>query len=341
MPWKFTYIFNGGRRFISRRKAREVLDWILQKRRRRLEEEDRKLLTRLDLLLRSDTALSPVTEVVEEDYDGYVYDLSVPKTEAFYGGLTPVLLHNTGHGGLSTIHAESIESVMKRLVSPPMNIPASHIPLLDAVTLVERVRLPRSAEGRTYGRRIRYIWEVVDYNRYVTVAEWDPATDTFREDFMNSIVLEKIAARSARSKEEMIMEIERRAELLKRMVERNLLEIRDIAREVYAYYSDPEQVLRKYGVTPMLVPAAAPVERPEVKPVAEATKAIKQDTEGGEDAIAESILRILEANNGEYPLWKIFIELETSKIAVFKALKKLRESGVIEMSQSMVRLTGS
>ncbi|HDD66313.1 MAG TPA: protein kinase, partial [Nitrososphaeria archaeon] len=190
----------------------------------------------------------------------------------------------TGHGGLSTIHAESIESVMKRLVSPPMNIPASHIPLLDAVTLVERVRLPRSAEGRTYGRRIRYIWEVVDYNRYVTVAEWDPTTDTFREDFMSSIVLEKIAARSARSKEEMIMEIERRAELLKRMVERNLLEIRDIAREVYAYYSDPEQVLRKYGVTPILVPAAAPAEKPEVKPVAEVAKAIKRDSEGGEDA---------------------------------------------------------
>ena len=246
----------------------------------------------------------------------------------------------TGHGGLSTIHAESIESVMKRLVSPPMNIPASHIPLLDAVILIERVRLPRSTEGRTYGRRIRYIWEVVDYNRYVTVAEWDPATDAFREDFTNSIVLEKIAARSAKSKEEIIMEIERRAELLRRMVERNLLEIRDIAREVYAYYSNPEQVLRKYGVTPILVPAAAPAEKPEVKPVAEVAKAIKRDSEGGEDAIAEAILRILEANNGEYPLWKIFVELETSKIAVFKALKRLRESGVIEMSQSMVRLTG-
>jgi len=72
-------------------------------------------------------------------------------------GLTPVLLHNTGHGGLSTIHAESIESVMKKLVSPPMNIPASHIPFLDAVVLVERVSLPRPFEGKSYGRRIRYI----------------------------------------------------------------------------------------------------------------------------------------------------------------------------------------
>ena len=250
----------------------------------------------------------------------------------------------TGHGGLSTIHAESIESVMKRLVSPPMNIPTSHIPLLDAVVLVERVRLPHSAEGRAYGRRIRYIWEVVDYNRYVTVAEWDPATDAFREDFMSSVVLERIAARSAKSKDEIMMEIERRAELLKRMVERNLIETGDIAREVYAYYSDPEQVLRKYGIAPIAVPAAAPSKIPtevlEEKPVAEAAKPARWDAGGGEDAVAEAILRILEANNGEYPLWKIFVELETSKIAVFKALKRLRESGRIELSQARVRLVG-
>ncbi|RLG06883.1 MAG: protein kinase, partial [Thaumarchaeota archaeon] len=159
----------------------------------------------------------------------------------------------TGHGGLSTIHAESIESVMKRLVSPPMNIPASHIPLLDAVVLVERVSLPRPFEGKSYGRRIRYIWEVVDYGRYLTIAEWNPATDTFKTDLANSTVLEKIAARTAKTKEEILMEVERRARLLKRMVEENVIEIRDIAREIYTYYIDPEKVLRKYGVEPGLI----------------------------------------------------------------------------------------
>jgi len=246
----------------------------------------------------------------------------------------------TGHGGLSTIHAESIESVMKRLVSPPMNIPASHIPLLDAVVLVERVSLPRPFEGKSYGRRIRYIWEVVDYGRYLTIAEWNPATDTFKTDLANSTVLEKIAARAAKTKEEILMEVERRARLLKRMVEENVIEIRDIAREIYTYYIDPEKVLRKYGVESRLIPVA---EKPEPIKVAETAGEVEKPattpgSEQEEEIIAENILNILKANNGTYPLWKIFIETPTSKITVFKALKKLRESGVIEMSRSIVKL---
>ncbi|MEM4498375.1 MAG: ATPase, T2SS/T4P/T4SS family, partial [Nitrososphaerota archaeon] len=148
MPWEFTYLFRNRRRFVGRRVARKVLDWILARRRHELEEEDQAVLARLKMLLESDIALAPVLEVTAEDYQGYVYDISVPESEAFYGGSIPVLLHNTGHGGLSTIHAESIESVMKRLVSPPMNIPPSHIPLLDAVALVERVHLPRPIDGK-------------------------------------------------------------------------------------------------------------------------------------------------------------------------------------------------
>jgi len=42
---------------------------------------------------------------------------------------------------------------------------------LDAVALVERACLPRPVYGRTYARRMRYVWEVVDYGKYVTIAE--------------------------------------------------------------------------------------------------------------------------------------------------------------------------
>ncbi len=246
----------------------------------------------------------------------------------------------TGHGGLSTIHAESIESVMKRLVSPPMNIPPSHIPLLDAVALVERVHLPRPIDGKTYARRMRYVWEVVDYGKYVTIAEWNPATDQFVTDFTNSVVLERIAARTAKTKEEIIAEIERRAALLKSLVEKGLIEIGDIAREVYTYYSNPEQVLRKYGV----VTEAIQVPAGSSKAGAEAASheiARTWPGEEGELEIAEKVLNLLRRHGGIYPLWRVFVETPASKITVFKALKKLRESGKIEMSRSMVMLRES
>lgn len=343
MPWEFTYIFNDRGKFTSREKARAVLNWILQKRRRELEGEDHEILARLGLLLQSDIALAPVLEVIEEDYDGYVYDLSVPETEAFYGGLTPVLLHNTGHGGLSTIHAESMDSVMKRLVSPPMNIPPSHIPLLDVVALIERVRLPRPIDGKTYARRVRYVWDVADYGKYVTIAEWNPATDQFVTDFTSSVVLNKIAAKTAKTKEEIIAEVERRALILKALVERGMLEIGDIAREVYTYYSNPEEVLRKYGIAVEAVQVPVGSSRAS----AESVKAGSYGAAGaladeeGEAAVAERVLSLLRQHGGIYPLWKIFAETPASKIMVFKALKGLRESGRIEMSRSMVALRGS
>ncbi|MEM3793961.1 MAG: ATPase, T2SS/T4P/T4SS family, partial [Candidatus Bathyarchaeia archaeon] len=340
MPWEFTYLFRNRRRFVGRRVARKVLDWILARRRHELEEEDQAVLARLKVLLESDIALAPVLEVTAEDYQGYVYDISVPESEAFYGGSIPVLLHNTGHGGLSTIHAESIESVMKRLVSPPMNIPPSHIPLLDAVALVERVHLPRPIDGKTYARRMRYVWEVVDYGKYVTIAEWNPATDQFVTDFTNSVVLERIAARTAKTKEEIIAEIERRAALLKSLVEKGLIEIGDIAREVYTYYSNPEQVLRKYGI----VTEAIQVPAGSSKAGAEAASheiARTWPGEEGELEIAEKVLNLLRRHGGIYPLWRVFVETPASKITVFKALKKLRESGKIEMSRSMVMLRES
>jgi len=62
--------------------------------------------------------------------------------------------------------------------------------------------------------------------------------------------------------------------------------------------------------------------------------------EDGEAAIAEKVLSLLRQHGGVYPLWRIFVETPASKIMVFKALKRLRESGKIEMSRSMVVLRG-
>ncbi|MCS7132098.1 MAG: type II/IV secretion system ATPase subunit [Aigarchaeota archaeon] len=244
----------------------------------------------------------------------------------------------TGHGGLSTIHAENIESAVKRLISPPMNIPPSHIPLIDAVALVERVSFTRPVDGKGYGRRIRYIWEVVDFGKYVTIAEWNPATDTFNVDLYNSVVIERIAMRIAKTKEEVIAETLRRAALLRKFLENKMIEIRDIAREIYSYYANPEQVLKKYGVEVEViqVPASRGME---INKAETTFMGVSEEVE--EDKVSEAILSILRTHDGTYPLWKIFIEMPASKITVFNALKKLRDSGIIEIYQSNVRMKES
>ncbi|MEM0205101.1 MAG: type II/IV secretion system ATPase subunit [Nitrososphaerota archaeon] len=242
----------------------------------------------------------------------------------------------TGHGGLSTIHAESIESVVKRLISPPMNIPPTHIPLLDAVALIEHVKLARTPGSKGYGRRMRYVWEVTDYNKYVTIAEWDPLTDSFDINFSDSAVLDFIATRLAKTKDEVIFDIMMRAALLRRFVANNIFEIRDIAKEIYSYYTDPEQVLKKYGIGVEMIQKGVEKEFTEAE-----SFSVGGTEEVDEDKVANMILDALKTNNGSYPFWKIFVEMPASKRTIFNALKKLKENGSIEIFQSMIRLKES
>ena len=53
----------------------------------------------------------------------------------------------TGHGGLTTLHADSLDYTVKSLTSPPMNVAEPYIPLINVAALVERVQLPNSKAG--------------------------------------------------------------------------------------------------------------------------------------------------------------------------------------------------
>jgi len=58
----------------------------------------------------------------------------------------------TGHGGLCTMHADSIDRVVKRLTSPPMNVSEVYIPLMNIALYVQRVELPGKKDGINFGR---------------------------------------------------------------------------------------------------------------------------------------------------------------------------------------------
>jgi flagellar protein FlaI len=61
-----------------------------------------------------------------------------------------------GHGGLCSIHADSEESVLKRLLSRPMNIPEMMLPLMNVIISIKRVKI-----GENVGRRVDTVSEVI------------------------------------------------------------------------------------------------------------------------------------------------------------------------------------
>lgn len=151
----------------------------------------------------------------------------------------------TGHGGLSTIHAETLDYAIKRLTSPPMNIPPTYMKLMNAFLHLSRI-VTRVEKGVVrVDRRVTVIQEVVDENNSITIAAWDPSSDSFKVRLDNSYHLKDIASRRGLDLEDIIEEVHRKATILSWMVYREILDAWDVSRIIFNYYYNPVEVYER------------------------------------------------------------------------------------------------
>ncbi len=148
----------------------------------------------------------------------------------------------TGHGGLTTIHAEHIDAAVKRLTSPPMNIPTSYIPLMNFALVIKRIIMTDPSGRPRTVRRVTEVWEVRDYNDYVTVSKWRAAEDHHDVKLDMSLRLREIAEFRGKDFEWAKEEVEKRAIVLLWMKARRLRNYRDVARIVHKYYVNPARI---------------------------------------------------------------------------------------------------
>ncbi len=337
LPYKYTYLFGNrkrSQRFCSRSIAKEVLDWMWRKRRVEPDKEATKLMANILAFIDSDITLLPVKSVEKKENVGYVYDLSVPDSEAFFGGANPVLLHNTGHGGLSTLHAETIEYAIRRLVSPPMNVSETYIPLINAVILVERVTLPQPRMGMSIGRRARMVWEVEDFEKYVNIFSWVPQDDIFLSRARDSLVLMRIAERLGKSRRWIINELERRKTVIRWMADKSIHNVKDVARIVYQYYSNPDLLMSK-------IEEEAIIKKEEIQPIF-ATPTLTQtvpsaasvsETQTPVRLIEESLMKIyqiLSTKGGTASLETLAKETGMDDVSLWRYLNILKGFGHVQ-----------
>ena len=143
----------------------------------------------------------------------------------------------TGHGGLCTMHSDSIDGIVKRLTSPPMNVSEVYIPLMNVALYIQRVELPQKSEGLAFGRRVRSVSEIADFEDYREVVSWDPLTDTFLANFENSIILDQISEKSRYSKEELMEELDIREAFIKQIIKSGIRDQRLVAERILSYYT--------------------------------------------------------------------------------------------------------
>jgi flagellar protein FlaI len=152
---------------------------------------------------------------------------------------------STGHLGMSTIHAESVEAAVYRLESEPMNIPRTLIAGVDLILVQKRVEHNGKPVRKTIATS-----EIVGLDprsgEILTneVYKWNSAEDTF--DFTGrSYILERIADKKGISIEEANEEIQRRAKIIEWMSKQDVRNYKQVSDIIRSYYENPESILKE------------------------------------------------------------------------------------------------
>lgn len=152
----------------------------------------------------------------------------------------------TGHGGLCTMHADSLSSASKRLQQKPMDIPPSYMALMNCAIVIKRVK---GHDGKSTRKAVS-IQEIENANTFHDAFKWDPKSDYFFPQLENSEMLHKLAEQTGQDMNEVLDELERRKVVLKWLVESGIRRYDKVAKTIGNYYRDPESLIKKieYGV---------------------------------------------------------------------------------------------
>lgn len=151
----------------------------------------------------------------------------------------------TGHLGMCTIHAESVEAVIRRLESEPMNIPKPLVAMTNVVLVMERTEI----NGKPT-RRVREAAEVQGIDQKTSdIATQEVFTYNSRDDSFTflgqSRLLEKNAKKLNLPEEGLKRELESRKAVLDWMVKKGIRKHGDVANVIREYYANPKRVVQK------------------------------------------------------------------------------------------------
>jgi len=151
----------------------------------------------------------------------------------------------TGHGGLSSLHADSVLAAIRRLETAPLNIPRTLLPTLNLIGFTARLKIADRP-----ARRLIHLAEVLgidassgelDLN---DVYRWDPRTDSFTYSG-RSHTIERLAERSGVALDVVQEEIRHRRTVLDWMAKKKIRRYSDVGAVIRDYYADPAKVYEK------------------------------------------------------------------------------------------------
>jgi len=158
-------------------------------------------------------------------------------------GRTLFQVMSTGHTTLTTFHADSVDEVLKRFTTDPINVSKTMFTALDIVSI--------QTQTRVGGRKVRRNRVLTDVNYYETendeinvqdVYQWQAETDEFLQ-LSESNVLDDIIFDRGWDRERLELELFKRQTVLAYLIDRGLNEYAEVAATLQAFINDPDTIL--------------------------------------------------------------------------------------------------
>lgn len=149
---------------------------------------------------------------------------------------------NTGHTTFSTMHADSVSTVISRLEGAPINVPRVMIQALDILCIQKQIVL-----GDKRIRRLHQLIEFIGIDektgdlQYNELYEWDPKDDTFKKN-RKSFTTQTIMTAHNWDDTKLITELENRQKILEFMEENEMDEF-EVVSLIHNYYADAEKTM--------------------------------------------------------------------------------------------------
>lgn len=150
----------------------------------------------------------------------------------------------SGHPSMGTIHAGSVDDVMKRLETPPIELSPSLIESLDLLIV-----LTNAKEKGKSARRVKEIVEIQSVDSRTGIAHtkesfsWIPSDDVFRENIMDSDLLRRISFQEGITYQKLMQELEDRKRVLEWMRKHKIFQFDEVCRLINLYYKDRETLM--------------------------------------------------------------------------------------------------
>ncbi|UCD07467.1 MAG: CpaF family protein [Candidatus Aenigmatarchaeota archaeon] len=159
---------------------------------------------------------------------------------------------NTGHSVYSTLHANTAEEAFRRLVNPPIGIPAALLGGLQLVVVMHRDR-------RKNIRRVLQIAELIpssglkesriDLN---VIFQWIAAEDKIVSLSKSYRVMNDIKLYTGMTEKDIDRDLKEKRDILEWLVKTKTKDINEVGRIISEYYRDPDKILSmvKKGTRP-------------------------------------------------------------------------------------------